>query len=180
MQQTYKMIALAMLLGIAMPVFAESAPVYDADDLSQSMDAPLQQQDLPPPPSPSQDGGFMSNDSLPPAPAPASAANNMAPQPSLAPSSMSTAQRLKKLEDQVANIHGVQSSAQLETLQTEIQSLRNQVEQLTHKLDQLQAQQKTMYSEKNRQLMIYQRKEQSSLKQPPQPNLKKLPKSSQM
>lgn len=131
-----------MLLSIATPVFAELAPVYDADQMPQQFDnnssdqgsyqGSYQDQDLPP--APAEEGTFVpmqaqTHDNFPPS------ANNQ-PTPS-----MSMEQRMKRVEQQINNIqNNNDASARLDSLQNQVQTLQGQVEQLTHQLQQLQSQ----------------------------------------
>jgi tol-pal system protein YbgF len=134
-----------MLSSVTVPLFAESAPVYDADSMPQQFDGDsdqAQQQDVPPPP-PSSDGGgaFV--------PAQSSATPSSAPASSY-PIGMD--QRLKRLEQQVNNMQGGEGTARIDSLQDQIQALRGQVEQLTHQLQLMQSQQKTMYTDLDKRL----------------------------
>ncbi|MFZ2315579.1 MAG: tol-pal system protein YbgF [Gammaproteobacteria bacterium] len=124
----------AMLLGIALPVYAESAPVYDVDALPQQYDTQdVQQEDVPPPP-PGQEGTFVPMQ------------QQQAPSPRIAPP-MSTNQRLQRVEQQINNMQTNDAAARMDSLQNQVQALHAQVEQLTHQLEQLQAQQKSMYAD---------------------------------
>lgn len=107
------------------PVFAEQAPVYDADssnaaiDNSNSVDA-----DLPPPPSPEASNITRSmNRSAPSRSSEANASIN---------------ERLNRIEEQLNTSQSVAPNSRIDNLQTEIQSLRGQVEQLSHELKQIQ------------------------------------------
>lgn len=132
--------SIAMSTGIAMPVFAESAPVYDADSMQQQFDnAGDQGQDLPPPPPPNQEGTFV----------PVSQQQQVSGTPT-APMSME--QRMKRVEQQINNIQGSDSSARVDSLQGQIQALRSQIEQLSHQLQQMQNQQKSLYSTLDKRL----------------------------
>ncbi len=136
-------IGMAALIGIAMPVMAESAPVYDADSLPQQFDNGAEQgQDLPPPPLPSQDGSFGSGNGGAQLPAPS-------PQSS---QPMSLEQRVRRAEQQINNMQNTDSSTRVDSLQNQVQTLRGQVEQLTHELQQLQEQQKSMYADLDKRL----------------------------
>jgi tol-pal system protein YbgF len=124
------------LLSMSLPLFAESAPVYDADNMQQQFDNSGELDDQSPPPSlPSQEGAYV-------------------PQQQMAPSSNSLTleQRTRRLEQQLANMQGSESNAKVDSLQTQIQTLRGQVEQLTHDLQQMQTQQKSMYSDLDKRL----------------------------
>jgi tol-pal system protein YbgF len=152
---TFKVLSIAMCLGIAMPVFAESAPVYDADAMPQQFDnSPDQaQQDMPPPPpaAPGQESAF-----VPVQPGAQSGAQSGAPNLQVSPaasaspaSSMGVEQRIKRLEQQVESAN---STARIDALQSQVQSLQGQVEQLTRQLQVAQSQQKTMYADLDKRL----------------------------
>jgi tol-pal system protein YbgF len=129
----------AALIGVAVPVFAEPAPVFDVDAVQQqfdSSDAEQAQQDLPPPPPPTAESGtFVPAQSAPQSSVPAT-------------SSMSMEQRMKRMEQQLRSVQNSESTARLDSLQEQIQSLRGQVEQLSHQLQQIQIQQKAGVSKK--------------------------------
>lgn len=123
--RSVKTFGIVMSLLIAMPLFAESAPVYDADNMPQQFDdSAADQQDVPPP----------------------------APDDQSAQPSMSTDQRLRRVEQQVANMQSSDSSQKISALQDQVQTLRGQVEQLTHDLQQAQAQQKSQYTDLDKRL----------------------------
>lgn len=143
-----KTLGVAMCIGMAAPVFAESAPVYDADSMQQDMgeeSAPDQGQYLPPPPSIQEsEGGFVPMQSSP------SPAVVMSEQPPAA--SLSVEQRVRRVEQQVNNMQTNDAATRIESLQSQVQTLRGQVEQLTHQLEQLQTAQKDMYSDLDKRL----------------------------
>lgn len=152
MKQIAKVIGMAMFISIALPVFAESAPVYDADSLPQQFDGVPdqgQQQDMPP--AQQQDGGgaFVPIQQQQQQQPSASVEVSNAPVSS-APMSMD--QRMRRVEQQVNNLANNDTSARVDSLQDQIQSLRGQVEQLTHQLAQMQSQQKSMYSDLDKRL----------------------------
>lgn len=127
---------MALLFGIAIPVWAESAPVYDADSMQQQFESSGDQgaSELPPPPPPpEQENAFV------PAQQPSTG--------SISTSSMSADQRMRRMEQQINAMQNSDSSSRLESLQSQVQTLRGQVEQLSHQLEQAQAQQKTQYSD---------------------------------
>lgn len=129
-----------MLISIAAPVFAESAPVYDADTMQQQFESTDQPQaDLPPPPPPGQE----SNTFVPVQQQPSASVNSVNP----SNPSMPLEQRVRKVEQQVSNMQSNDSAARMESLQNQVQSLRAQVEQLTRQLQQVETQQKSMYSD---------------------------------
>ena len=136
---------MAVLLSTAMLAFAEPAPVYDADEMSDSS-PPAQQEDiLPPPPAPQEEGGLI--------PTVRHDAGGSTPAGnSITASSVNMDQRLSKMEQQMASLQESSSAAHIESLQTQIQALRDQVEKLTHKLDQLQTEQKANYTELEQRL----------------------------
>lgn len=126
MKHVKKMFAVAVLSSIAIPLFADEAPVYDVDNYPPQFDGqPLS-----------------SNTSVDPQePRPADVPQAPA-QPSL-----SLSQRLQRAEQQINNMQHSASPAKVDGLQTEIQTLRNQVEELTHQVQQLQNQQRAMYTD---------------------------------
>jgi tol-pal system protein YbgF len=143
-----KILGVACLMAAA-PVFAESAPVYDADALPQQFYSEADQsneedlaQTSPAEPNTfvpvkretrettaaesQQNVGNMDEDvSMPPM-----------------PSSESSEQRIKRLEQQVSNLQSNDSNTRIESLQKQVQSLHNQIDQLTRQLQQAQDQQK--------------------------------------
>ena len=152
MQKTTRVISIisaAMLTSVAVPLFAESAPVFEVDSVQQQQFNAANEQSeanypLPPSPSPSsssaQEGAFVpANPSTPTTHAPAT-------------SSMSLTQRLHRVEQELANVQGSESQERVESLQGQVQSLRGQVEQLLHQVEQLQSQQKAMYSDLDKRI----------------------------
>lgn len=141
-----KIIGIALFIFVAMPVFAESAPVYDADAMQQEMENGTTDQSqylpLPPPPEQETSGAFVPPTT--PSQPTVSIEQSMA--------SMSPEQRLQRLEQQVNNMQNSDAVTRVESLQTQVQSLRGQIEQLTHQLEQLQNQQKSMYSDLDKRL----------------------------
>jgi len=138
-----------MLLSIAAPVFAESAPVFDADAMQQQDDGysgDQGQSDVPPPPPPSSASNSANSDSgfVP--------SQSMAQSSPPSTTSMSMEQRLRRIEQQVGNMQNNESSAKVESLQDQLQSMRGQVEQLSHQLEKVQSQQKTMYADLDKRL----------------------------
>lgn len=126
----------AVLLSIALPIYAESAPVYDVDALPQQYDT-QDVQDYGPPPAPGQEGTFVPMQQQSP---------QQAPSPRMDPP-LSTNQRLQRVEQQINNMQSSDTVARMDSLQNQVQSLHAQVEQLSHQLEQLQAQQKSMYAD---------------------------------
>jgi tol-pal system protein YbgF len=136
---TLKLGLMAALLGVAMPVFAESAPVYEVDELDQGAAAAQSQRDVLPPAPSSPEESFSAN---------ASPEVQVSAAPSSGSSSSSDVnQRLRKLEQKLNSVAQTSSSEQVESLQSQIQTLRNQVEQLTHALEKAQAEQKAAYTD---------------------------------
>jgi len=131
-----KWVGVAMCISIAAPVFAESAPVYDADTLQQESTASDQADNLPPPPPPQQETFIPVQPSIQP--------NVSSAQPS---QPLSIYQRMQRIEQQVSNMQNSDAATRVDSLQDQMQALRGQIEQLTHQLEQLQSQQKTMYSD---------------------------------
>jgi tol-pal system protein YbgF len=158
MQQTkaMKILSIAMCLSIAMPVFAESAPVYDVDAMQQELDANSveQSQELPLPPAPGQEAN--ASPGSVPSLAPAPSAPAMAPSVSTNNSGASSAtdQRVRRLEEQIKTLQSDGSAARVESLQQEVQTLRGQVDELTHQLQQAQSQQKTMYADLDKRVAM--------------------------
>lgn len=137
-----KILSIAVCIGTAMPVFAESAPVYDVDAIQQQNpdDGSDQAQYLPPPPPPGQDGGggFVPMQQQPIAAAAPSESSSLP---------LNMEQRVMRVEQQINNMQTSDTGTRVESLQGQVQALRGQIEQLTHQLEQLQNQQKTMYSD---------------------------------
>ncbi|HEY1645621.1 MAG TPA: YbgF trimerization domain-containing protein, partial [Candidatus Saccharimonadales bacterium] len=122
------MLSTAMLMTIAVPVWAESAPVFDADAMQQPFDNDSDQgPDLPPPPS--QEGAFIPS-------------QNGATPSSMPSGSMS--ERIRRIEQQISNMQSSEGGAVIESLQEQIKSLRSQVEEFSHQLQLLQNQQKAI------------------------------------
>src|SRR5438105_4020358 len=115
-----KIVVLAACIGIVTPLFAESAPVFDADALQAEDD---QTQDLPPPPPP--ESGFMPANQV-----------EMG-QPTMR---LSTDQRMQRLEQQLSNLQSNDSVARVDSLQDQVRTLRNQIEELSHQLNQVKDQ----------------------------------------
>lgn len=149
-QKRFLLIAiLALSFGSASFVWAEAAPVFDADNLQQAFEGESQQQmqaaqEYPPAPT-SQDEGF-----APAQQEPSMEMTQVRPQQQMAePNSpyLSVDQRVRKLEQQLHNAQASEGAAKVESLQQQVQALRGQVEQLTHSLQQMQAQQKSQYDD---------------------------------
>lgn len=148
-QRLAMVLMVTMSAGIVTPLFAESAPVYDADSSEQQQQfysAPDQSQDYPPPPPPGQEPAFVPNQTQNQA-----ESNVFAPAASSTPS-LSVEQRMQRLERQINNMQSNDTASRVESLQSQVQTLRDQVEQLTHQLQQLQSQQKSMFSDLDKRL----------------------------
>lgn len=159
-QVFFQVCGITLLLSVAFPVFAESAPVYDADQMPQQFDTDMDQpqQDLPPPPPPGpvqvQEGNpentFVPMQQQPLeqqpmeqlGPSQHQIAANQQPVPSL-----SISDRLRRVEQQIDNMQNSDSSPRIDALQDQVRLLRSQVEQLTHQLEQYQNQQQSLYSD---------------------------------
>lgn len=144
MKSVKRIFAIVMLSGMAMTAFAEDAPVYDVDNYPPQFDG---QTDV---------GTPAGAATAPTAPVlPGASENNMPPaavSPAPPSQSLTTDQRLNRVEQQITNLQHTDSSSRLGTLQNEVQSLRGQVEDLTHQLQQMQAQQRSMYSDLDKRL----------------------------
>lgn len=178
LKQVVTIAGMAALLGAAMPVFAEAAPVFDVDTFESGSDQ--QDQDLPMPPAPGEEsaarsapepaqtmavgvnpGSELASESVP--------SSDAAPKPARIPKSVGVVQRedvpaqntgvsvstenltpeerMHRLEQQIANLQGSQSAAQVQSLQTEVQTLRGQLEQMTHEVEKMRAQEKTQVAD---------------------------------
>jgi len=130
------------------PVFAQPAPVYDADNMQQQNAYPQQDEnnDMSSARNQEPESGFVrvENEATPVVAAQAPAPSN-------------ANERSQRLEEQMRLSPNGEAIAKMESLQEQVQSLRGQVEQLTHQLEQLQLQQKNLYSELDK------RQEQSSV-----------------
>lgn len=138
------MTSIATLLTVAMSVYAESAPVYDADTMSQQFDNvgagdPPMPQDVAP------DSTFV--------PMQQPIQQMRADDPAASQSDSGSLQESQPRRSEQASAHqSAESSARVESLQGEVQTLRGQVELLTHQLEQLQAQQKNQFSDLDKRL----------------------------
>lgn len=135
-------IVFAIIAMIGMPVFAQYAPVYDADAMmEQSLEdgSADQSRYLPPPPPPEQDvsDGYVRH-GTPVGPV---------------ASSMSMGQRMRRIEQQIVNIQHSDDARRMEVLQEEVQSLRGQIEVLVKQLEQLKNQQKGLYEDIEKRLV---------------------------
>jgi len=139
MKKLITSLSIAALCSVAMPIFAESAPVFDADSMPQQFDggSDTNQPDVLPP-APGQEGTFV-------------------PTRSSSGSSSSGGTggsdgRIKRIEQQINNLQNSDVSNRVEALQNQVQTLRGQVEQLTHQLQQTQEQQKVMFTDVDKRL----------------------------
>lgn len=143
----------AMFVSFAAPVFAESAPVYDADNMQQQdgVDQYAQSQDVTPGASVAgggdQDQGFVPAQQM----SGSGSSGASAPAP-VAASGGTNDQRLKRIEQKLNAMQGADVNNRIESLQNEVQNLRGQVEDLTHQLQQAQAQQKAMLQDLDKRL----------------------------
>lgn len=135
------------LLTISLPVFAE-APVYDADAMPQQLESDAGDQADAAPPTSDQDETFVPMRSQPASPV----ARNNTEVISPTPESMTTDERIKRLELQINNMQNNEEIARTESLQTQVQALHEQVDQLTHQMQQLQEQQKGLYADIEKKL----------------------------
>ena len=124
----------AFCCSVAIPIFAEQAPVYEADSYPPfDGEVPAAQQ----------------------APAAATGGSHQPAAVQQQDDAASTAvpasadQRLGRIEQQLRQLQGTDYPARLDSLQSEVQTLRGQVEELTHKLQQLQNQQSTQPANKS-------------------------------
>lgn len=151
-------VGMAATLCVAIPVFAESAPVFDADAVQQQLDNNDQNQDYPPSPGGQEVGQSEAAQSAQqafeagPAPGPADQGPSVAVEASGGAPSMSLSQRLHKVEQQINNMQSTDAATRVDQLQSQIQALRGQVEELTHQVQQAQAQQKSMYDDLDKRL----------------------------
>ncbi|SRR5579885_2060174 len=140
-----KILGIAMCLSVAIPVYAESAPVFDADTMQpDDNQASDQSQDLPPPPPPGQESGAFVPGQTP------QVSVEPPPAPQMTQSTLD--QRMRRIEQRIDNMQTNDPNTRVDSLQDQVQALRGQVEQLTHQLEQLQNQQKNMYTDLDKQL----------------------------
>lgn len=118
-----KLVSSLVLIGVISPVFAESAPVYDADALQAQ-------------------GYQPAHDNYPPA-----AENESRLEIADKPIRLSMDQRLQKLEQQLTNLQNNDSGNKVESIQDQVQVLRNQVEEMSHALEQMQNQQRAVLAD---------------------------------
>lgn len=125
-------VIVAICLSFATSVFADGAPVYDVDSYPPQFDG---QQPV----------------AVAPGAKPAAPEQFAEQQPSSLPiestQSLSTDQRLARLEQQLNNSLHSDVTAKVGDMQSELQALRGQLETLSHQVQELQDQQKKMYSD---------------------------------
>lgn len=146
----------AWLAVLAMPSFAGTAPVYDADAMIPYGNPSDEADILPEPPadtpayvsaSPSaQEIWDSSPNAANPVKAPTLAQKTYHPP-------LTLAERLKRIEQQVKGVQSANAAPKVDSLQNQVQVLRNQVEQLTHQLEQVKSQQKLLYSDLDERLI---------------------------
>lgn len=132
----------AVLLAVHPLVFAEPAPVYDADENTPAQEFENVGQDEEPV-LPAQARESTDNDRAF-VPERQVAAGTMAPTEPIINNETrgSVGERLNQIEKKFEAFQPVQVKTRVEMLQKELQMLRGQVEQLTHQIQQLQNQQK--------------------------------------
>lgn len=126
-------LVMAMFISIAIPAFAEEAPVYDLDGGTS-----IQEDNSP-------DTEMTVSSSQPIDISGHQSADISHP-------SLTLEQRVARAEHQIGTLQRTDAPAKVETLQSEIQSLRGQVEQLTRQVQQMQTQQRTLYSDVDKRL----------------------------
>lgn len=144
-----RVFAVAILSGIATIALADDAPVYEVDNYPPPFDS-----------QPDTGGGMVSDSNetaMPPAPPPPVVVHAAPPQQEVytppPTQSLSSSERLARVEQKVNNLQQFNSSAKTEELQKEVQSLRGQVEELTRQLQQAQNQQRTMFADLDQRLV---------------------------
>lgn len=145
-----KVIGIAACLCAAIPAYAESAPVYDADSMVSPYESGSDAQDVPPPSTPEEERSFL-------------VPGGHRVTPSI---SMSVDQRLRRIEQQISNLQGSDAFKRTESLQDQVQTLRGQVEQLTHQIQEMQKQQKLQYADLDKRLSQPDKSTQASAKLP--------------
>ena len=147
-----------MLSSIAMPMFAEDAPVYDVDSYPPQFDGQQNQNDqqLGPQATNNQDQGSdtLNQPDQVPSPGPQSpsiaqdnSSSSNVPSYEPPPPNLSLDERMGRIEQQLSNAMHSDSFTKFTDMQTQIQALRGQIEELTHQLQLLQQQQKAMYAD---------------------------------
>lgn len=119
--------ALIATLIIAMPVYAEQAPVYEADNYPPFDSVAPNAVEASPEPMPTQ-------------------------RTYTSPPSNNLNQRVARLEQQMQILLTSGNTVKVQVLQSEVQALRGQVEELTHKIQLLQTQQRTQYSDLDKRM----------------------------
>lgn len=146
LKKVFSLLILTLAWTSANTLFAEPAPVYDADSMPSQFDSPDQPQadDLPPPP-PEQDNAFV------PMPQHRENEQHASMQPSQPPvltqqhgdqNAASVEERLERMEQQLYtlqdNTQSSDSSPRIDFLLSQVQALRTQVEQLTRQVQALE------------------------------------------
>lgn len=119
-------------------VFAESAPVFDADMLQMQAENDMQAPDKYPPAP--QDQNYVQNTQQ--------AQIEIEQQPIR----LSMDQRIQRIEQQLNNIQNGDSVNRVDSLQEQLSALRNQIEEMSHALDQMQNHQRSALAEMNKRI----------------------------
>lgn len=147
--KSFKQVFAIVILSMTTIAFAEDAPVYDVDNYPPQFDGQSDSgvnNGAPAPAAPTQAQAMTPEQSAPQAlPMVPQSTQNMS-------QSLTTEQRINRMEQQMINLQHSDSSSKLATLQNEVQSLRGQVEELTHQLQQMQSQQRSMYSDLDKRI----------------------------
>jgi hypothetical protein len=147
-----KVLAVAVLSSMAMTAWADDAPVFDVDNYPPQFDgqADAGARPLPPPPAPSSTAPAVSSGA--PSASPIVDSQPIQQQAPVVPQSLTSEQRIARLEQQLNNLQRSESAAKLNTLQSEVQTLRGKLDDVVHQLQQMQSQQKAMYSDLDKRL----------------------------
>lgn len=154
MAKLKRILAVVMLSSISFAVYAEDAPVYEADNYPPPFDGQ------------SADSDGMVDGNMPtivhrdpyaaqPSRDPYAAQPSRDPYVAAPPAParpLTLDQRLARMEQQIKNMEQSSSLSRFESLQKEIQMLRGQLDELNHQLQQAQAQQKAMYADMDKRL----------------------------
>lgn len=155
-----------VLLLTALPVHAE-APVYDADTLPQAFYNDAQDDDADAQAKPQRQVLAQQDEAFVPQQQQQQAADDDQPaQPRQPAVPLSLDQRVKRTEQQIANMQNGESAQRIEALQAQVQTLQGQVEQLTHQSQQLQDQLKTMYADLDKRVTDSATKKVAAVKTP--------------
>jgi tol-pal system protein YbgF len=116
--------------------FANEAPVYDVDSYPPQFDEQTENAPAPRP------------EVIPKAPVTVDQPAAADTQPMFVPdTSLSTEQRVARLEGQITNMLNASTAAKVDAMQNDVATLRGQLEELTHQVQQMQEQQKTLYAD---------------------------------